>query len=248
MIAHLLNVDDPALCHGLFNRSPLDIAPNFVHNGNLFGIPLPPAPANPPTQDDVQNAADLKAAIVAARARLTPIPADVTDAVALYEFEIVQARQISLMPPPAIPPAPGAPQIAPIGGMGGMGAVLAAINTLSQQLVTLNTNMTDLRREAAINGSRVKRSGLQHPYTEVPFLDGTKPSNPVPAVPAQNGQPAQLARAALPLIRNVDDVRTLTGPQANTYWTGHGIVQIPHHLPERRRLVGECIGCSVTVE
>ncbi|KAJ7314580.1 hypothetical protein DFH08DRAFT_1087173 [Mycena albidolilacea] len=128
-----------------------------------------------------------------------------------------------------------------------MAGVAMILNAIAASNQALNGRLNDLQREIAINGNITKGTGLKIPHAEALFLDGTRPTAPVAAVPAQAEQVAQLGRPALPLINNVAALRALQGPEATHYLTGYGVAPIPHLVQQRQVLIAECIGCVIDI-
>ncbi|KAJ7673292.1 hypothetical protein DFH06DRAFT_1175199 [Mycena polygramma] len=207
----------------------LSLPAPHLQNGIVAGIPAPNAASNPPDADDVCGAVKLKGAIIRELNLGTPIHADIVEAVANYELDILLARQVALalnlqsMRPVSVIihavcllwliswiPAP----------MAGIAMILNAIAVADQAANTRHNNLKrrfdTFDRQMAINGNLVKGTGTQYPYSEVLFLDGTRPTV------------ATAARPALPLLSNSDALRNLSGPDATHYLTGYGIAPVPH--------------------
>ncbi|KAJ7717077.1 hypothetical protein DFH07DRAFT_1068278, partial [Mycena maculata] len=156
----------------------------------------PPTPGN--VKDAVCNASLNFISVIG-----SDIPAPAVDAIAVDENEIITPRQIALVPQPVPPaPAPGAAPQAPAAPMAGIALALQAIVAVDQKLDTLLTTVNDLKCQTVINGNLAKHTGILIPFSEVLFIDGTRPTVAVAAVAAQGGQPAQPGRPALPLINN----------------------------------------------
>ncbi|KAJ7034652.1 hypothetical protein C8F04DRAFT_557998 [Mycena alexandri] len=162
----------------------LNIPPALNQNGFVSGIPIPPAPANPPNAVDVKAAVKLKAAVAHELVLNSPIPDAVVEAVANYETDVILARQIALAPQPALPapgpglaaavapPAPAGPSrfiifVAPAhrlsAPMAGVALILNAIAASNQalggRLDLIDRKINDIQRDIAIVSLR--QSGIQ---------------------------------------------------------------------------------------
>ncbi|KAJ7463974.1 hypothetical protein FB451DRAFT_1561913 [Mycena latifolia] len=111
--------------------------------------------------------------------------------------------------------------------------ILNAIAALERRLDGFERRLDDVQRETAIIGNMVKGTGSHLPYTEVLFMDGSRPSEAVPS------------RAALPALLNVQCIRSLTDSEAEQYLAGYGIVPIPQDGAGCRTRVAQCVGCVV---
>ncbi|KAE9409010.1 hypothetical protein BT96DRAFT_1013149 [Gymnopus androsaceus JB14] len=94
------------------------------------------------------------------------------------------------------------------------------------------TKMDDMSRNIAISSNVRKGTGFTIPYTEVGFIDGSLPSQAVPG------------RAALPVIRTVEDLRNLSGAHCSAYIIGYG-GKPPRVILRRRQELAKMIGCIV---
>ncbi|KAJ7619908.1 hypothetical protein DFH06DRAFT_1234381 [Mycena polygramma] len=232
----------------------LNLPAPHLQNNIVAGIPAPNAASNPPDADDVYGAVKLKGAIVRELNLGTPIHADIVEAVANYEPDILLARQVALAPQPAInAPGVAAPAPALAAPMAGIAMILNAIavadqaantrhndlkrrlDTFDRRLNNFDRRLDNFDRQMAINGNLVKGTGTQYPYSEVLFLDGTRPTV------------ATAARPALPLLSNSDALRNLSGPDATHYLTGYGIALVPHLVQPRLVQIALCIGCMISM-
>lgn len=92
-------------------------------------------------------------------------------------------------------------------------------------------------------------------YDEVPFLDGTLPSQAVVRITSQYlapllmssqaAGPGRVARPALPKILMASDLHNLTGVEGSAYLAGHGVANIPHLIRDRKEQLARIIGCRV---
>ncbi|KAF7315393.1 hypothetical protein MIND_00054000 [Mycena indigotica] len=114
--------------------------------------------------------------------------------------------------------------------------VVAILNAIANRQRDLVTEFTHMRRDVLILGNSQKGTGLGLAYAEVPFLDGSMPTVAVPANPGP-------ARPALPELRTINDIRSLTGPQATAYMDGYGIGPAPQQVERRQEIIARYIGC-----
>ncbi|KAJ7137831.1 hypothetical protein C8R44DRAFT_766312 [Mycena epipterygia] len=203
--------------------------------GGVPGLNTPALPSNPPSSADVKAAVHFKASVVRELMLLpqSTISDAAIEATALYESDILNARQMGLLLA-AAPPAPGPVPAVPAAPMAGVALVLAAVNALGGRL---DGRLDSIDRQLAINSNLAKGTGCAIPYAEVAFLDGSRPSVAVLG---------PLARPALPLLDNVNKIKALTGPQCTLYLAGYGFVGIiPLPVINRRRQIAQYVGCLV---
>ncbi|KAJ6557291.1 hypothetical protein DFH09DRAFT_541893 [Mycena vulgaris] len=203
---------------------------NLPANHRLL-VAMPAAVANPPTPANLKDATRFKYEVVQELVRNPDLADGVIEATVMFEADVLAARQVAAAGGPAALAAaaiPGAPVAAPIAFVG-LGLVLNAINRLE-------TKIDRMDRKLVIIANGQRGTGAGTPFEEVPFPDGTLPSVPILAPPAQ-------ARPALPPIRDVDDIRQLSSANAGLYLQYHGQAQGANHAARRRRRVATLVGC-----
>ncbi|KAJ6544611.1 hypothetical protein DFH09DRAFT_1367812 [Mycena vulgaris] len=103
------------------------------------------------------------------------------------------------------------------------------MSALDARLDALDCRLDSIQREVALNGNMEKGTGYKHPYAEVLFVDGSRPSVAVPALPA---------------LLNVDAIRNLTEAEAAQYLLGFGLAPIETFI-DRKNRIAEHVGCLV---
>ncbi|KAJ6544572.1 hypothetical protein DFH09DRAFT_1389875, partial [Mycena vulgaris] len=106
---------------------------------------------------------------------------------------------------------------------------LNTMSALDARLDALDRRLDSIQREVALNGNMEKGTGYKHPYAEVLFVDGSRPSVAVPALPA---------------LLNVDAIRNLTEAEAAQYLLGFGLAPIETFI-DRKNRIAEHVGCLV---
>ncbi|KAJ7921344.1 hypothetical protein B0H13DRAFT_2656036 [Mycena leptocephala] len=101
------------------------------------------------------------------------------------------------------------------------------------KITALERRMDGIQRELAFTGNIGKGTGHQIPYSEVLFLDGSRPTVAVSG------------RAALPPLDNVTCIRNLTAAEATQYLVGHGVDPIPQEAQECKIRVARVVGCLI---
>ncbi|KAJ7667484.1 hypothetical protein DFH06DRAFT_219233 [Mycena polygramma] len=111
----------------------------------------------------------------------------------------------------------------------------ARFDTLERKIAITTNRLEIVITPQFISHNLLKGTGTQIPYSEIRFLDGTRPTV------------ATADRPALPLLSDADALRDLSGPDVTHYLTGYGIAPVPHQLQQRVVRIAQCIGCMVTM-
>ncbi|KIK68751.1 hypothetical protein GYMLUDRAFT_732912 [Collybiopsis luxurians FD-317 M1] len=110
--------------------------------------------------------------------------------------------------------------------------VWSGLHQIMALLLQINNSVGELKRDNAIVFNRGCGSGNTMAFREVPFPNGTLPS--------------QMQNPPLPAILNIDDIRQLTSQQARLYLLHHRI-DIPAQVSDRKKKLALAIGCTMTI-
>ncbi|KIK68756.1 hypothetical protein GYMLUDRAFT_81132 [Collybiopsis luxurians FD-317 M1] len=127
-----------------------------------------------------------------------------------------------LLAPHLAAPGPAPPGVPP---------PVAVPHQIMALLLQINNGIGELKRDSAIVFNRGCGSGNTMAFREVPFPDGTLPSQMNPP---------------LPVIFNVDSIRQLTPQQARQYLLHHRI-DVPRRALDRKKKLALAIGCTMTI-
>ncbi|KAF8332441.1 hypothetical protein F5887DRAFT_996824 [Amanita rubescens] len=179
-------------------------------------VHLPPAPAHPPTLDNIYEAHRYTVRIMQSKRSAEPDCATVDDVgrAILYESSAAQIASAA-----AIGPAVAPPWFAPVQQQQ-LNGIQQEQNNIRQQL-----NRIDNKASRALNATN--EDGLIFPFEIVLFVDGTNPT-----APPHN----------LPALTSTAIIDALQGVQITEYLNGYGI-PVPHLVAESRRILSAYLGC-----
>ncbi|KAF8348892.1 hypothetical protein F5887DRAFT_540577 [Amanita rubescens] len=192
-------------------------------------VPLPPAPAHPPTLANIYEARRYTNRIITSKSIGAPNCATIDDVgrAVLYESSAVQIASAAVIGPAVAPPWFGPVQQQ-------LNNMQQAQNNMQQQLNNVQQEQNNIRQQLNRIDSKASRAlnatngeGTFLPFETVLFVDGTDPT-----APPHN----------LPALTSTAIIDALQGVEATDYLNGYGIA-VPHLIVERLCILKAYIGC-----